>query len=188
MNKKEFIEKETTNFKNQMDPEYEEQKLESTEDKRTISEWCIKSKINLLDQSYFEDDKKYTLKEFEEIVPRDIQIPLVSDLETSTALDDFARGIIPEQFAKDYKKMKKLQAELEKTENTIKAKLLEMFESIPELETNHVSMDGLRFTYIAPTKRKSVDSKKLQEEYPEIYKKVIKESNVKSQIRTSIEY
>ena len=199
MNKNEFIENEAMNFKNQMDTECEEQKVikgtdeipqkwEDTEDRKTITEWCIKSKINLLDPSYFNDEKQYTLEEFEEIVPKDIQIPLVSDLETGTALDDFARGIIPEQFAKDYKKMKKLQAELEKTEKQIKSKLLEMFESISGLEQKYVSMDGLRFTYVGPTKRKSVDSKKLQEEWPEIYKKCLKESNVKSQIRTSIEW
>lgn len=180
MTKNEFIEKEQMNFSNQMDPEMEET--------RTITEWCIKSKINLLDPSYFDDDKKYTLEEFEQRVPREIQIPLVSDLNNKTALDDFAKGIIPEQFAKDYKKMKKLQEELNRTETIIKEKLLTMFESIPDREQNSVSMDGLKFTYVGPTKRKSVDTKKLEEEYPEIYKKVLKESNVKSQIRTSVEY
>lgn len=176
MTTNEFIKKEQQNVSNQI------------EETKTITEWCIKNKINLLDSTYFEDNNKYTLKEFEERVPKNIQVPLVSDLETGTALDDFARGIIPEQFAKDYKKMKKLQVELQKTENEIKSKLIEMFESISDLEQNSVSMDGLKFTYVAPTKRKSVDSKKLQEEFPEIYKKVIKESDVKSQIRTSIEW
>ena len=180
MTKNEFIEKEQMNFSNQMDPEMEET--------RTITEWCIKSKINLLDSSYFDDDKKYTLKEFEERVPREIQIPLMSDLNNKTALDDFAKGIIPEQFAKDYKKMKKLQEELNRTEAIIKEKLLTMFESIPDREQNSVSMDGLKFTYVGPTKRKTVDTKKLEEEWPEIYKKVLRESNVKSQIRTSVEY
>lgn len=157
------------------------------DEKKTITQWCMVSKINLLDPSYFDDTNLYTAKEFEERVPRDIQIPLVTDL-TGTSLDDFARGIIPEKFAKEYKKMKKLQDELTKTENEIKAKLIEMFESIPEREQNSVSMDGLRFTYVGPTQRKTVDSKKLQEEYPEIYKQCIKFSNVKSSIRTSVDY
>ena len=154
------------------------------EDKKTITQWCMVSKINLLDPKYFEDTNLYTAREFEERVPRDIQIPLTNDLN----LDDFAKGIIPEQFAKDYKKMQKLKKELEKTENDIKIKLLELFESIPDRQQNSISSNGIRFTYVGPTIRKTVDTKKLQEEYPEVYKKVIKHSDVKSQIRTTVEY
>lgn len=195
MTKKEVIEQEQMKFDNQMDPEQVGKIIKGTdeiptkfeEEKKTITQWCMISKINLLDTSYFDDTNLYTAKEFEDKVPRDIQIPLVTDLN-GTALDDFARGIIPEKFAKDYKKMKKLQEELTKTENEIKAKLIEMFESIPEREQNSVSMEGLRFTYVGPTQRKTVDSKKLQEEYPEIYKKCIKFSNVKSSIRTTVDY
>lgn len=195
MTKKELINQEQMNFDNQMDPEQVGKIIKGTdeiptkfeEEKKTITQWCMISKINLLDPSYFDDTNLYTAKEFEDRVPRDIQIPLVTDLN-GTALDDFARGIIPEKFAKDYKKMKKLQDELTKTENEIKAKLIEMFESIPEREQNSVSMEGLRFTYVGPTQRKTVDSKKLQEEYPEIYKKCIKFSNVKSSIRTTVDY
>lgn len=156
-------------------------------EKKTVTEWCIKSKINLLDPSYFDDDQLYTAKEFEEKIPREIQIPLVGDLN-GTALDDFARGIIPEQFAKDYKKMKKLQEELKKTEDEIKRKLIDMFQSIPNREQNSVSSNGLKFTYIEPSQRTTVDSKKLQEEYPEIYKQCLKTSKVNSQIRTTVEY
>lgn len=195
MTKKELIEQEKMNFNNQMGPEQVGKVIKGTdeipqkfeEDKRTITQWCIKSKINLLDPTYFDDSNLYTAKEFEERVPREIQIPLVGDL-TGTSLDDFAAGIIPEQFAKDYKKMKKLQDELKKTEDEIKRKLIDMFESIPEREQNSVSRDGLKFTYVGPSIRNTVDTKKLQEEYPEIYKKLLKPSNVKSQIRTTVEY
>ena len=40
---------------------------------------------------------------------------LVEDLSTQEAVDNFVLGIIPEQFVKDYKKMKKLQDNLSKT-------------------------------------------------------------------------
>ncbi len=155
---------------------------------KTIGEWATSMNIRLLDEKFYEDKNKYTIKQYQELVPRDVEVPLVNKLDGPTALEDFARGIIPEDFAKEYKKMKKLQQELEQTENTIKNKLIEMFQSIPELEKNSVSMDGLKFTYIAPTVRKSVDTKKLQEEHPEIYKQCLKESQVKAQIRTSVEF
>lgn len=107
---------------------------------------------------------------------------------TEHSLDTVAKALVPEGFARKYKQMLKLQDELKKTEDDFKKKLLEVFESIPELETNSVTIDGLKFTYVKGSVRKTVDSKKLQEEMPEIYNKFLKESNVKSSIRTSVEY
>lgn len=107
---------------------------------------------------------------------------------TEHSLDTVAKALVPEGFARKYKQMLKLQDELKKTEDDFKKKLLEVFESIPELETNSVTIDGLKFTYVKSSVRKTVDSKKLQEEMPEIYNKFLKESNVKSSIRTSVEY
>ena len=159
------------------------------EETKTIVEWCIQSNIRLSKPDYYDDNNEYTAKEFEELIPRDIQIPLVGELTTEQVLDDFARGIIPEKFAKEYKKMKKLQEQITRTENIIKSKLIEMFESTSiTTDKKYVAVDGLRFTYVGPSKRDTIDSKKLKEEYPEIYKKVIKHSNVKSQIRTTVDY
>lgn len=113
---------------------------------------------------------------------------LIEDLSTQQALDNFMVGIIPEDFAKDYKKLQKLKSQLEKTEQDIKDKLIKMFEEHPEITNKTVSMDGLKFTYTKSYERTSVDSKKLQEEWPDIYKKVIKTTNVKSTIKTSVEF
>ena len=102
-----------------------------------------------------------------------VQDVLIEDLSTQEAIDNFVRGIIPESFAKDYKKLEKLKSQLEKTEADIKQKLITMFEEHPEMEGKTVSMDGLRFTYTKAYERHSVDGKKLQEEYPDIYKKML---------------
>lgn len=107
---------------------------------------------------------------------------------TENSLDTVAQALVPKDFAKRYKQMLKLQDELKKTEEAFKVKLIEMFESIPDLETNSVTIDGLKFTYVKGSVRKTIDSKKLQEEMPEIYSKFTKESTVKSSIRTSVEY
>jgi len=113
---------------------------------------------------------------------------LVEDLSTQEAVDNFVLGIIPEEFVRDYKKLKKLQDNLAKTEDDIKQKLLKMFEEHPEMNGKTVGRDGLTFTYTAAYIRNSVDGKKLQEEHPEIYKKMLKQTNVKSTIKTSIKY
>lgn len=117
-----------------------------------------------------------------------VQDVLIEDLSTQEAVDNFVRGLIPESFAKDYKKLKKLQDELSKTEASIKEKLIEMFEAHPEMNGQTVTMDGLSFTYTKSYVKNTVDSKKLQEEYPDIYKKMIKTSNVKSSIKTSVKF
>jgi len=117
-----------------------------------------------------------------------VQDILIEDLSTQEAVDNFVLGIIPEQFVKDYKKIKKLQDNLAKTEDEIKAKLLKMFEEHPEMEGKTVGRDGLTFTYTSSYIRNTVDGKKLQEEHPEIYKKMLKQTTVKSTIKTSIKY
>ena len=113
---------------------------------------------------------------------------LVEDLSTQEAVDNFILGIIPETFVKDYKKLKKLQDNLAKTEDEIKQKLLKMFEEHPEMSGKTVGRDGLTFTYTKSYIRNTVDGKKLQEEYPDIYKQMLKQTNVKSTIKTSIKY
>lgn len=41
---------------------------------KTIRMWCIRLGIRLLDKSFYKDHKLYTAKEFEERVPRNIQV------------------------------------------------------------------------------------------------------------------
>lgn len=108
--------------------------------------------------------------------------------DNETSLTSVAKDLMPKDFVKKYKQMKKLEAEIKQMEDTFKENLIQMFESIPCIETNTIALDGLKFTYVSPSTRTTVDSKKLKEEYPEIYKKVIKTSDVKSSIRTSVEY
>lgn len=104
-----------------------------------------------------------------------------------TSLDNIAQSLAPKDFAKRYKKMLALKAELEKEEKEFKDKLTEMWGSLTDAP-NSVTIDGLRFTYIRPNTKKTFDSKKFQEDHPEMYDKYVKESNVKASIRTTVEY
>lgn len=103
------------------------------------------------------------------------------------SLDTIAQELAPKDFAKRYKKMLALKAELEKEEKEFKDKLAEMWGNLTDAP-NSVILDGLKFTYVRPSTRKSFDSKKFQEDHPEMYDKYVKESNVKASIRTSVEY
>jgi len=113
---------------------------------------------------------------------------LIEDLSTEDAIYQFTRGLIPETFAKDYKRLKKLQDKINKVESDIKTKLIQMFETHPEMAGKSVSIDGLKFTYVSSYDKNTVDTKKLQEEYPDIYKKLLKASTVKSSIKTYVEF
>lgn len=103
------------------------------------------------------------------------------------SLDTIAQELAPKDFAKRYKKMLALKAELEKEETEFKNKLTEMWGSLTDAP-NSVVIDGLKFTYVRPSTRKTFDSKKFQEDHPEMYDKYVKESNVKASIRTTVEY
>ena len=58
--------------------------------------------------------------------------------------------------------------------------------SMEENEVKKYENDFISITYVAPTTKNTVDSKKLKEEYEEIYNKCLKSSNVKSSVRIKI--
>ena len=108
--------------------------------------------------------------------------------QVQLSLSNVASDLVPKEFAKKFKALKKAQDELAQIEDQVKEAVKQMFESIPDIATNTVTVDGIKFTYVKGSVRKTVDSKKLQEEWPDIYSKCTKTSNVKSQIRISVEY
>lgn len=80
--------------------------------------------------------------------------------------------------------------ELQIKANELNTKNEEIKEKIKnEMENNGVKKlenDYLMITYIAPTTRNTIDSKKLQEKYIDIYNECLKTSEVKSSIRIKI--
>ena len=69
---------------------------------------------------------------------------------------------------------------LEEREKIIREKLLAAMEknNIKKFENEFVS-----FTYVAPTTRNSVDSKKLKEKHPDIYDECLKTSKVSASVK-----
>ena len=92
-------------------------------------------------------------------------------------------GKIEEQISLEIKDLQEKQKSLVEKNEEIKEKLKQAME---ENEIKTYENAYLKLTYVAPTTRTTVDSKKLKEKYADIYEECSKVSNVKSSIRITI--
>lgn len=72
---------------------------------------------------------------------------------------------------------------LEEQEKLMKEKLIEAME---QYNVKKFENDSVKFVYVEPTTRTSVDSTKLKKEQPEIYEKYLKTSNVSASVRITV--
>ena len=86
---------------------------------------------------------------------------------------------ISKEFTKQYKEFLKLQLEMDLKLKEVKEKVKNAME---EYGITNFEDDNLSFTYRKGTTRKSVDTKRLKEELPDIYEDYLKESNVTSSV------
>lgn len=87
-----------------------------------------------------------------------------------------------EEFSKLYKKYKKAEEDFKKAYEPFKERLLEVYKIMPDMPTN-IIIGGVKLTYVSPSTRSTIDSKKLKEEEPEIAKKFTKTTDVSATIR-----
>ena len=88
----------------------------------------------------------------------------------------------PEEFAEKYAAYKKAEMEFKELYEPFKTGLLNVYNNTPELPKN-VVVGGVKVTYVSPSIRSSIDSKKLKEEEPELAKKYTKTTEVGATIR-----
>lgn len=93
-----------------------------------------------------------------------------------------ALGCEPEDFQKKYVAYKKAEKEFLEICDPFKANLIKLHEDYPELP-KAVVVGSTKFTYVSPSTRTTIDSKKLKEEEPALAEKYKKVSNVKASIR-----
>jgi predicted phage-related endonuclease len=86
---------------------------------------------------------------------------------------------IAKEFTKQYKEFLKLQLEMDLKIKEVKEKVKSAME---EYGIASFDNEDLTITYKKGTTRKSVDSKKLKEELPDIYEEYLKESTVASSV------
>ena len=88
----------------------------------------------------------------------------------------------PEEFYKKYKKYKKAEKEFNELFEPFKKGLVQLYSEQSGLPHN-IIVGGAKLTYVSPSTRSTVDSKKLKEEEPEIAKKFTKSISVNASIR-----
>lgn len=88
----------------------------------------------------------------------------------------------PEEFAKKYNDYKIAKAEFEEIFEPVKDVMLLIHKDKPELPSS-VVIGGVKLTYVSPSTRTSIDSKKLKEEEPELAKKFTKTTTVSASVR-----
>ena len=88
----------------------------------------------------------------------------------------------PEEFAKKYNAYKIAKTEFEELFAPVKDTILSVHETNADLPKT-VIVGGVKLTYIAPSVRSVIDSKKLKEEEPELVKKFTKISKISASVR-----
>ena len=128
-----------------------------------------------------------TLEIRDEVVKEDegITTKILEEDETIAVANLFRQALDcePEDFANKYKAFKEAKAEFDKVYEPFKKNLIELHKTNPDLPSNLVIGSTVKLTYVSPSVRNTIDSKKLKEEEPELAKKFIKTSNVSATIR-----
>lgn len=95
-----------------------------------------------------------------------------------------ALGCEPEEFVSKYKAFKKATEEFDAVYQPFKDNLLELHKKEDlDLPKNIIVGGAVKVTYVSPSTRSTIDSKKLKEEAPELAKKFTKVSNVRATVR-----
>ena len=138
------------------------------EEMKTIAEWCLEFKIRLLDESYYKSARLYTAKEFEQKVPRDIQVPLNN--ENYIQMENEARLVnLVNHYYENKTEQDRLKKMVDSDNNDIKELMTEM--GLENFETDRL------IAKMSTQKRESfIDEKLLQR---------IKELNIEGVIKTT---
>lgn len=90
---------------------------------------------------------------------------------------------VEKEIVKQIREFEKFKAEMDLKEKHLKQSLKEAFE---KYGITSWSTDGLSAKYKSTTTRKSVDTKRLKDELPDIYEEYLKESSVSSSISLTV--
>lgn len=107
--------------------------------------------------------------------------PEVVETKEETGLD-IMKSAVPEAL----KSITKIAKDLKKLEDQKKIFQQKILEAMEEHGVKSFETPDIKFTYVAPTTRTTVDSKKLKEKYPEVAAECSKVSEVSSSVRISV--
>ena len=95
------------------------------------------------------------------------------------------KPVISEEFKENYKKFLQLKEQVDEAQKIIKEQLIQYYESLPEEERKQLNFDTFKVSYVKASTRKTFDSKRFQDDNPELYAKYIKTTEVSSTIKYS---
>lgn len=116
----------------------------------------------------------------------------VEEMESEGCEEAFDAETAIQAFQKDEKAIAimKTIADIAKQKDVLDKKDKEVREALKtkmaEFDVKSFKSDILDVTYVAPTTKTTIDSKKLKEEQPKIYAKYSKTSNVSASVRISV--
>ena len=119
----------------------------------------------------------------------ELEVP-VTDVSDNNTIEDWKKDIIdglvcsPEEFSQTYKEYKRAKEKFDQIFELTKGNLLGIYKSNKDLPST-VRIGDAKLTYVSPSVRTSIDTKKLKEEMPDIAKKFTKTTNVNATIRLS---
>lgn len=88
----------------------------------------------------------------------------------------------PDVFGEKYRAYRKAKEEFDAIYEPFKKNIIELHKTHTDLPKT-VIVGGVKLTYVSPSTRNTIDSKKLKEEEPELAKKFTKTSNVSATVR-----
>ena len=102
----------------------------------------------------------------------------------ASIIDIFSQALNgdPDEFAQKYRNFKKAKEEFDKVYEPFKANIIGLHKTRSDLPKT-IIVGGVKLTYVSPSTRNTIDSKRLKEEEPELAKKFTKTSNVSATIR-----
>lgn len=135
----------------------------------------MKMKVTKIDENTYELTEVYI----------DVEETTETTKDTSSDFKEILRSVMndctPDEFYQKYREMKKAEADFKKVYEPLKAEIIKLHET-GDLPKN-IIIGGTKLTYVSPSVRNTIDSKKLKEEEPELAKKFTKTTNVAATVK-----
>lgn len=128
-----------------------------------------------------------TTLEMKEVVIEDDAIEELTETEAENVADLFRQALTcsPEEFAEKYDAFQKAKKEFDEVYEPFKNNLIKLHEDTSDIIIPKTILVGgkAKVTYVSPSRRTSVDTKRLKEEEPELAKKYTKTTSVSATVR-----
>ena len=119
------------------------------------------------------------------------EIRMEDDEEVTDEISERIAGIFrqaldctPDEFVKRYNEYQEAKKKFEEIYDPFKANIIELYKSNPDVLPKTIVVGGVvKLTYVSPSTRTSIDTKKLKEEEPALAKKFSKTTPVNATIR-----